>query len=169
MSDLIAVIVGGLLAIAGGIITTTLLERWKQAQESRNLALAFKGEITSLLELIEERGYVNRLGEIIEQIETTRQPFYMPFKARFKYDRVYEANVDQIGTLRPPLPESVAIFYTRLNSILEDLIALGEGMYADRDLELLLRIYKDSRRLLLQTISHGEAVVETINKVYQLK
>jgi hypothetical protein len=55
VAQLIAVVVGGLIAIAGGILTTTVLEKQKQQRESRNLALAFRGEITSLLELIRER------------------------------------------------------------------------------------------------------------------
>lgn len=153
--------------IGSGILTTTILERQRETRESRNLALAFKGKIRSLLELIEERNYVNRLTEVIAQIEQTRQPFYMPFKVRFKYDRVYEANVEYIGKLKPPLPELIALFYTRLTSVLEDLAAIGEGFYSVLELEDLLRIYRDARRLILLTAKEGETILETINRVYQ--
>src|SRR5690606_36646917 len=99
MVQLAAVLLGGLLAIAGGIVTTLFRDEQLQRRESRNLALAFKGEITALLELIQERNYLKRMADVIEQIEQSGQPFYMPFRVRFEYDRVYRENVARIGIL----------------------------------------------------------------------
>ena len=167
--QLLGVVVGGLLAIAGGILTTTLLEKQRHRQESRNLALAFKGEITALIELIKERRYLQRFEEVIRQIEATGQPFFMPFRIRFKYDRVYESNVNRIGLLKPPLPETVPLFYTRLASILEDMVSLGDGTYSQMDIERVLHIYRDSSELLQLTVTLGQEILEVISSEYNLK
>lgn len=166
--QLASVIVGGLLATLGSIATTTILERQRQRREARNLALAFKGEIGALLALVEEREYVERIGEVIAQIEATREPFYMPFRVRYAYDRVYAANVDRVGMLPPQLAEQLPLFYTRVNSILEDLVSLGDGTYTEIDLTQLLRIYRFTKVMLEATLVHGRAIVAIIDRAYRL-
>lgn len=165
--QLIAVVIGGLLAVTGGFLSTTLLERRRQRQEARNLALAFGGEITALMELMQERRYAQRFEQVIEQIDTTGEPFYMPFRVRFAYSRVYDANVGRIGLLKPPLPEQIPIFYTRLTSVLDDMVNLGDGTYAQLDLPTLLRIYRDAKTAVLLTTSDGEKILETIRQTYK--
>jgi hypothetical protein len=164
--QLIAVIIGGLIAITGGFLSTMLLERQRARRDSRNLALAFSGEITAVLELIKERNYEERFTQVINQIEETGKPFYMPFRVRFKYDRVYEANVSRIGLLELPLPEEIPLFYTRLTSILEDLVSLGDGTYSQLELALLLRIYRDSRTAIHSAVSQGESILKAIADAY---
>jgi hypothetical protein len=165
--QLSAVLLGGILAIVGGIWTTSYNARQAQLRESRNLAHAFKGEITAMVELIEERAYLKRLTEIGHQIERTREPFFTPFKIRFRYDRVYDTNVAKIGLLKHPLPEQIPLFYTRLTSIMEDMVSLGDGTYADCDLDLLLRIYGDTVRLLRITLDQGKEIIATIDREYR--
>lgn len=92
-------VIGGLLAISGSILTTLLVERRQRRREARNLALAFKGEISALIGLIEERRYIARITENKVQIERTQQPFYMPLRLRFRYAQVYEQNVARKGLL----------------------------------------------------------------------
>ena len=159
MVQLAAVLLGGLLAIAGSIFTTLFRDAQLQRRESRNLALAFKGEITALLELIQDRNYLKRMADVIEQIEQSGQPFYMPFRVRFEYDRVYRENVARIGILNPPLPEQIPLFYTRFTSILEDLVSLGDGTYTGLELAILLRIYRDAYRLLDLLLRQGETIL----------
>lgn len=166
MVQLAAVLLGGLLAIAGGIFTTVFRDEQLQRRESRNLALAFKGEITSLIELMQERNYLTRIADVIEQIEQSGQPFYMPFRVRFEYDRVYRENVGRIGILKPPLAEQIPLFYTRLTSVLEDLASLGDGTYTGLELAILLRIYRDTHRLIALLLSHGETILAAIDREY---
>jgi predicted outer membrane lipoprotein len=167
--QLVAVIVGGLLATAGAILTNLYIERMRQTRESRNLALAFKGEITALLQHIKERHYQQRFAQVIEEIQQTQQPFLMPFRIRFRYDRVYDENVERIGLLNEPLPELIPLFYTRLTSVLEDMLSLGDETYAGLELELLLRIYRDMHRVLGETVDLGNQILETIDSRYKLK
>jgi hypothetical protein len=166
LSQLAAVIVGGLVATLGGILTTVTLDSLRRRHESARLAFALKGEIAALLQQIRERGYDDRLTQVMNQIQASGQPFFMPFRLRFRYDRVYDKNVDKIGILKNPLPERIPAFYTRLASIMEDLASLGDGTYAALDLPALLRIYSDLSRLVKLTISEGEQIINTIDQLY---
>ena len=164
--QLVAVVVGGLIAITGGFLSTTVLERRRLRQESRNLAFAFRGEITAILELIRERNYLERFQQVIEQIEQSGESFYMPFHIRFKYDLVYSSNVSKIGLLKEPLHEQIPLFYTRLTSILEEMVNLGEGVYSQLEQEILLRIYRDTRRAIQLTVTQGEEILASITDLY---
>lgn len=169
MMQLLAVIVGGLIATAGGLYTNVFIERERRKRESKNLALAFKGEITALLEHIKDRRYQERFGEVIAEIEQTRQPFLMPFRVRFRYDRVYDSNVSRIGSLKEPLPELIPLFYTHLNAILEDLVSMGDETYARLDIDTHLRVYRDVLRVLGETVKVGEKIVGHVDELYKKK
>lgn len=164
--QLIAVIVGGLLTITGGFVSTLLLEQQKQRAQSRNLALAFKGEIGALVMHMKIRRYRERIREVIAQIETTQEPFYMPIHIRFKYDRVYENNVDKIGLLKGSLPEQIPSFYTQLLSLMEDMVNLGQRVYAPLDLETLLRVYQDMVYLIDTVTVLGEEILLEVDRRY---
>jgi hypothetical protein len=161
-------VVGGLLATMGGILTQYVVEINRPRRESRNLALAVKGEITAVLKHINERNYQGRFLQIIEQIETTRQPFLMPMRIRFRYDRVYDENVERIGLLREPLPELIPLFYTRLISVMEDMLSMGDATYANIEIDLLLRIYRDDHKVLVETVKLGEQIMAEIDGRYNL-
>lgn len=166
VAQIVAVVVGGFIAIAGGFVTTILVDRQRHSRESRNLALAFKGEITALLTHAKERGYRTRIAEVIRQIEATQAPFYMPMRIRFRYDRVYDSNVERIGMLTGALPELIPLFYTRLTSFMEDMIGLADGTYQALDLPVLLRVYRDLDRILDETITAGERIIQEIDTHY---
>lgn len=158
--------VGGLLSITGGVVSTLWIETRRRRAESYHLALAFKSEICALVEHVKERNYPGRFEEVIAQIERTGEPFYIAFHIRFDYDRVYANNVERIGLLNTPLPEKFPIFYTRLTSIMEDMVNLGEGKYSHLDLQILLRLYRDVHRLLGQTIALGDEIATTVDRLY---
>lgn len=164
--QLVAVVIGGLLATGGGILTTLLVENQKRKHESAQLAMAFKGEIKALLQQIEERAYLSRISAILTQMQETGQPFFMPLRLQFRYDRVYENNVGRIGLLKDPLPERIPIFYTRMNSILEDFLNLAEGTYTALDLPTIQRIYMDLHRLVEHSIADGSEIIQAIDALY---
>jgi hypothetical protein len=166
--QLAAVVLGGLLATGGGIATTLFVERQRRRQESRNLALAFKGEIAALLGQIEERRYLARFTEIIEQIEASGRPFFMPFRIRYRYDRVYDSNVQRIGLLKGTLPHSIPLFYTRLASLLEDMVNLGDGTYGQLEVARLVQVYADARAILSRTVAQGAEIIAAIDREYGL-
>ncbi len=165
--QLVSVIVGGLIAITGGILSSVLIESRKNRERSKNLAHSFKGEITAILELIKERKYSDRFGQVIEDIRKTGSPFFMPFKIRYRYDRVYEANIGLIGILKPPLPEVIPLFYTRLTSVLEDMMSLGDGSYSKLDVDLIIRIYTEDQKAIMLITEQGEKIIKTISEIYR--
>ena len=166
LSNLIAVVIGGLLATTGGIISTLIVERQRRKIESRNLALAFKGEVAAIIENVEFRKYDQRFGQVIEQIEASGQPFFMAFRLRFSYDRIYEENAERVGALRGSLPEQIPFFYTLMHSVMEDMSSLGDGTFANLELDLLLRIYRDARRGLQTMTGRGRAIIQEIDRLY---
>lgn len=164
--QLIAVVIGGVIAIAGGMISTLVVEGRRRRHDSAQLAMAFKGEITAIVQHIEERAYRDRIAEVIAQIESTRRPFFMPLRVRFKYDRVYEANSDKLGLLERPLPERIPLFYTRMNSALDDFMNLAEGAYSGLDTPTLVRVYQDLHAILGLSVQLGKEVVREIDLRY---
>lgn len=166
-NQLFAVFLGGLLTIAGSIVTTTWLERQRAQHEARKLALAFKGEVTAILEHISERGYGRRINEVIDQMETTQEPFFMAFRIRYQYDRIYDNNAEHVGTLPDPLPEMIPLFYTRLASMMEDMSNLGEGVYATLPLPVLLRVHRDMLRILESTVALGGEIIAAVDARYE--
>jgi hypothetical protein len=166
LSNLIAVVIGGLLATTGGIVSALVIERQRQKIDAHNLALAFKGEISAILNHFEFRNYDRRFGEVIEQIEASGEPFFMPFRIRYTYDRIYEENAERIGLLRGHLPEQIPFFYTLMRSVMEDMASLGDGTFAGLELEVLLRIYRDARRGLGTLTTHGQEIIREIDRQY---
>ena len=110
---LLGVVIGGLLSIMGAYISSTLADRRRQTQESNSLAHAFRGEISALVRLTEDRNYQQQIQEVVEHIKTTRQPFFMSLHVRRKYFAVYNNNVNRIGLLWDPLPEKIACLYAQ--------------------------------------------------------
>lgn len=164
--QLAAVVIGGLLATGGGIVTTLIIESRRRTHDAAQLALAFKGEIRALIQHVDERNYLDRISQVIDQIEASGQPFYMPIRVRFEYDRVYEHNVERIGLLKAPLPARIPLFYTRLNSLFEDFLNLAEGAYTSLDLPTLLRVYRDLHRIMELTVQEGAGIIEVIEAHY---
>ena len=162
-----AVIIGGVLATAGGILTTIFIENQRRKHDSVQLAMAFKGEISALLQHVEERDYLGRISDVIAQMEETGEPFFMPARIRLQYDRVYENNVERVGLLSYPLPERIPLFYTRLNSILEDFVNLAEGAYSNLEFPVLLRVYRDLHRLLELSAEDGQSIIREIEVAYR--
>lgn len=90
----------------------------------------------------------------------------MPFRARFRYDRVYDKNVDRIGSLGEPLPELIALYYTRTSALLEDMLNLGEGVYASLDSPIIVRIYQDLATVMRANQELAARIVDEIDRAH---
>jgi hypothetical protein len=153
-----------MLSIAGGYLSTVLLERRRLRRETRRLAFAFRGEIPALLDQIHDRKYVERLSGVIGAMEETKEPFFMPFSARYDYANVYKSNVNKIGLLDDALPEQIPIFYTLLISVLEDLVSIGGGAYSDLKLEDPMMTYREIQRILIRITELSREIRATIDR-----
>jgi hypothetical protein len=164
--DLIAVIIGGVLAISGGFLNNLWFEWCHDHRLRKNLALAFQGEITAIQEMVRKRGYIEGLKNTIREIEHSGQPIAFSFRARRKYFSVYEAHVGSIGILSPPLSNLVARFYTQANGILEDIEQLGEIDLSTVDPKILAELYKRLVALFEDTESIGEQIIKEVSIQY---
>jgi hypothetical protein len=159
---LVGVVLGGILSIAGGYVRTLLVENRRARRESRNLAYAFKGELTALRKIVEERKYLEGLKKAVDSRRSGGQPFHLIVNVRREYFNVYAKNVD--GTLNTPLPEWIATFYTQANSVLEDLETFRDGALADAPTADLIEAYKELHRLFTTTISLAQTVCDEIDR-----
>ena len=105
MATLAGVLLGAAISLGTTIGTTVFLDYLRHRRESRNLAFAFRGEISALLTIITERGYIRSLEELVRENTTAASPSGFIVHVRREYFSVYVRNVDKIGTLEPPLTE----------------------------------------------------------------
>jgi hypothetical protein len=166
MLPLIGVIVGAGLSIAGGFVSTYLLENQKQARESKRLAYAFRGEIRAILQIIDTRKYIQHIEQIIKSMEASGESRTIVIAVRREYFNVYKSNVGYIGILKNPLPESVARLYVQFNSILEDLESNRDSTFKDADVGFLIYSHKELLSLFNDSISLGKSTIDQINKLY---
>ena len=158
---LIGVVIGGVIALA----SAWGLERQRQVREARNLAMAFRGEIIALREIVKRRGYLKNLTETIEAIKRTSQPRILHIPVRRQYFNVFDKNVDKIGMLNAPLPELLATFYIQANAALEDMESIREGIFSG-DSQSLAGVYESLHALLADTLSLGDKIIAEIPRQY---
>ena len=158
---LLGVVIGGAIALA----SAWGLDWWRQAREARNLAMAFRGEIVALREIVKRRGYLKSLADAIEEIKRTSQPLILHIPVRRQYFNVFDRNVDKIGMLNAPLPELLATFYIQANAALEDMESIREGIFSG-DSEPLAGVYESLHALLEDTLSLGEKIISEISRQY---
>lgn len=115
---------------------------------------------------IEFRNYGHRFNEVIQQMEASGQPFFMPFRIRFAYDRVYDKNVGNRGLLKGALPEKIPLFYTLLLSALEDLSSMGDDTFTELDLKTLIQIYIGAQKVLKKVANLGAEMTSEVGHIY---
>lgn len=163
---LFGVLLGGLLTIAGGYISTVLIENRRQKREARNLALAFRGELSALRKIVAERQYIEGLKGAIDFIRKNNQPYHLIINVRREYFNVFSKNVDKIGALSPPLPEWIATFYTQANAVLEDFHTHRDGTYNQAPPQLLLHSYEELLRIFEDTMALAGRICAEIDNQY---
>jgi hypothetical protein len=163
---LLGVVIGGVLGIAGSLLSQAWLESYRTRKARDALALAFEGEIGALLRIIETRGYVAALRHAREQTEKIGvvHPYF--FRARRGYFKVFEANVGRIGTLKPPLPLLVSRFYTQANAIIEDMEVFEGVDPAGIDPKLAVTAYDQLLVIFESMIATGREIISEISHLY---
>ncbi len=163
---LLGAVVASLLIIVVGFTSNTWREYMRERKLRRTLALAFQGEVQALLEIIEKRGYIEGVRAAKAQIEATGKFQAYHFKAREKYFSVFEANVGQIGILRPPLSQLVARFYAQANSILEEMEWFEKSDPAKVDPMVAIAAYDEVLSTFEDTVAVGNRIVQEVSKQY---
>ncbi|KVM87627.1 hypothetical protein WT06_22020 [Burkholderia anthina] len=160
------VIVGGAISCASTIGITFAFEYYKQRRDAKNLALSFKGSIAAILSIVEERQYVKLIDETVATANSGK-PFGFPIvRARRNYVELYNKNVERIGILHPLLAEKIPVFYTYVNSLLEDLESAAEGDLGGLTAPLMLKLLLEFQTLLAKTLELGSEIIAIIDSKY---
>jgi hypothetical protein len=167
LTPLLQTLVGGGLALLGGFLAPMWMDRVRRRREARHLALAFSGEIMALQRMVEIRHYIQDLEQCIERMRETRQPVYFSVMIHREYGLVYREHVSRIGLLKPPLPERLTMFYTHMQSILEDMEDITNWAKMQQlGKAPLLRRYQELLGLLHSTKVLGNQILEHISQAY---
>jgi hypothetical protein len=162
-------------AMFGGVINAAV-RRYAVFKESKGIALAIRGEISAIIEIVLKRRYLQHLETIVDQLS---DPTYQPtsddiFAPRISenYFPVFNSVSNKIGLLAD-LSETVAGFYTKAKSIIEDVHALEEvrdkiatgSMNVDK--QALLDMTTELRDLLHDTLRIGFQAVEDLKNFHE--
>jgi hypothetical protein len=102
-AQLLSALLGGALAIAGGIGAQWALDAQRRRAERRGLAGAFAGELSALFSAMQQRHWRDRMDELIAETERTGKVPHVVFSVRHDYFRVFDSNAGRLGVLDPPL------------------------------------------------------------------
>jgi len=158
---IVPVLVGGLLAIAGGGMAQFLSHELSVRHESRSLAKAFRGEIGAILHIIDKRAYLQHMESMADQLEAVNATAPFALRVTHNYFEVYESNCSKIGLLRGDAPMHLARFYILAKSLLEDVSVTEQSQQASQyDHHALYEM----RDLLKELIGVGEKLVDELEK-----
>lgn len=113
---LLAAVIGGVLVI----ISNIGLEIFKRNREAKSLALAIRGEMIAVIEIVRLRNYVALLSQAVRQLSAGRTVTMPPIRIDREYFPIYAENASRIGILSPNVAACVARAYTYANSFMED-------------------------------------------------
>jgi hypothetical protein len=160
---LLGVLLGGALTTG----TTVLLEKFRNAKETRALAAAFRGELRALRGIVSKREYVSSLRAVVAHIETTGEGYPdLGIRAEQEYFNVFRANIDKIGKLPAPLPAKIAEFYVCANSILEDFRSMSTGSLRSSTPEQQLMFLRSLLKMFEDTLAQADSIVAIIESRY---
>ena len=168
----------GFVAIASGVVGYFLQDWNRRRHESRNIASAFAGEISALMELIKTRRFVEEIREFVSQLKDavakgqaavpTTQLYTIPITK--KYFSVFENNVKRIGVLQQPLPEQIVAFYMHAFSIVDQLGSMMEvrKTISLANTERALQAYTGLLNMFEQTTALADQLLKDLKEDYSL-
>jgi len=162
-------------AMFGGVINAAV-RRYAVFKESQGIALAIRGEISAIIEIVLKRRYLQHLEKFMHQLsdpayQLTSNDIVLP-RISENYFPVFNSLTNKIGSLGD-LSETVAGFYTKAKSIIEDIHALEEvkdkSAAGSRDVEkkALLEMTTELHDLLHDTMRIGFQTVEDLKNFHE--
>ena len=165
-NNLWAVVVGGLIGIAGGTAGPLCLQYFNRKAERISLGGALVSEISGLVHIAERRKYIEGLGQLIAFAERNPGPPHIPATFYFSVRRnpfmVYDANLARIGLLHDPLPRKIVRFYTMASAVLEDIADMKEATIP-RTRDDSIKSLKSLHQLFGETMELGKEIISASN------
>ncbi|MDH5700985.1 MAG: hypothetical protein OEZ41_13615 [Nitrospirota bacterium] len=158
-------------ALLGGVLNAAV-RRYATFKEGKGIALAIQGEITAIIEIVLKRRYLQHLEKFLHQLsdptyQLTGSNIFAP-RISQNFFPVFNSLANKIGLLADR-SDSVAGFYTKAKSLIEDIHALEEMRdkivtgAMDVDRPALLELTKELHDLLHDALRIGFQTVEDLN------
>lgn len=172
-APLLHTIVGGLLALLGGLVATWYAARVARRQAAESLRSAFSGEVSAFVQIVETSDYARQLGDALkldDNFEPNSKPLMdaPPFPLGKLQFPLYESNASSIGQLGPELAGDVSRFYTQAYAVLATVEGWkGQVLTGEPSMRSVGAIYKPAveahRKLLVETLDLGKALITKLN------
>lgn len=157
---LISAIAGGAIAISGNLA----IECWRQHRRAKSLALALRGEIKAIIEVVGIRRYVELLDEGIALVTATQRHMLWYLPAKNRYFIIYEENASDLGVLPPSVTEGIARTYALAKSFLDD---VTNPNWLDRQTpEEVVNAMREAQQVLVMAIKSGHSAIDKIEAAY---
>lgn len=167
MSDSVwPTVVGGAISLLSTVVTTFGIEHLRQTRQARGTAYAFRASVLGILTIVDIRQYAEHVRGMIRHMEAGNTGAILKSRVRQNYLETYTKHVDKLGLLEPPLPELISIFYTNVNSLVEDMQDAHDGSRDNLPQPEMLRLYKEFEGLLTETSKLGRHIIEVITASY---
>lgn len=169
---ILAALITGACSFAGAWLATIFGKRSERRHEARQLAKAFKGELSAIVSILELRNYQAALRKCADKCIEFDQVHIFAVSAQQEYRAIYKSNASKIGCLPQGLPEQIAIVYTQATSLLEDFHSSIELQAGRKPLSILgspVQAAERYRRIadhIEQIIDMAKKTIAEIDRMY---
>jgi hypothetical protein len=161
---------GGGLTIIGGFVAAHFQRKADRKTQAAQLARALRGELSALIRIVALRQYVHGLRGWAAHVRTTQQMQFFMVRVRQEYRTVFLKNADQMGLLDATLSEAIAVIYTQIASVLEDLANFIDAATSSTPLygspNELANAYASCADLMDDTLSRAQLAIARIDDLY---
>jgi len=161
MGDLLSVLVGGAIGVAGSVATAITAKWWDEQRQRKALRAAFGAEIGALLKITEARRHVANAQEWLRRWPNGEDHVPKFFWLKTPQDPVYSNNVDKIGLLGTDAAD-IVLFYTNVDAIRVNLSVLVTGQIKNFTIERRIAWVENALAIWQPTEALGRSLVERL-------
>src|SRR5262249_28191285 len=164
MADLLSVVVGGVVGVAGSVATSLTAKWWDERRQREELCAAFAAEIEALLKIVETRRHVANFEGWLRRWrngeDDVPQMFWLN-DGKAPEDLVYTKNVDKIGLLGADAAD-IVLFYTNLGAVRINLRVFVTGQARDFTIERRIAWVENALAIWRPTEALARSLVERL-------
>jgi hypothetical protein len=160
-------VIGGVLALVGGLVGTYFARRVSHSYDQRRMASAFAGEVEALLTAMKAREIRKELENGKKLYENGRQWTSWTWSSERDYLTVYRNNADKIGLFDPPISGNIALFYILVQAVMESLTTLAHDNSHLNSQEYMLRNLTADLKIIDRIEEVGAFLVIELNQMAQ--
>lgn len=173
LKDLLPTIIGGAIALLASFGATWFAKFLEVRNQSKQLALAIKGELQAIVHILSLRQYSTGLRSAAIQMQKEGVPLLSFISIEQDYTQIFKSNCSKIGILGNGLPTDVAIVYTQISALLDDISFLNACSLKQQEstvyrpgVEDLIPRFKSIADLLDDTTQKAKKVCTDIDLTY---